>query len=226
MKQARQPSPPTNRMRRTMGHLILLLLLASSIPLILRWWTDARYKNRIYTVESVPSLPAAIVFGAGVWPSGKLSAVLEDRVVTAVELYHQGKVQKLLFTGDNSTMQYNEPGHMRSYALQLGVPDEDIVLDYAGRRTYDSCYRAREIFGLHEAILVTQSFHLDRALFIADRLGLDVVGVEADRRQYTYIQRYWWREFFATSLAYWEVLVARPKPILGDKLPIFPQQLS
>ena len=140
--------------------------------------------------------------------------------------HRQGKVQKLLFTGDNSTLQYNEPGHMRAYALELGVPDDDIILDYAGRRTYDSCYRAREIFGLHQAILVTQSFHLDRALFTADHLGLDVVGVEADRREYTMIQRYWWREFFATSLAYWEVLVSRPEPILGDKLPIFPPERS
>jgi len=209
-----------------MGCWFLFLLACLSVPLVLRWWTDARYKRRIYTVESVPSRPVAIVFGAGVWPGGRLSAVLEDRVSTAVDLYRQDKVQKLLFTGDNSTLQYNEPGHMRAYALQLGVPDQDIVLDYAGRRTYDSCYRAREIFGLHQAILVTQSFHLDRALFIADNLGLDVVGVEADRRHYTLIQRYWWREFFATSLAYWQVFVSRPEPILGEKLPIFPQEQS
>jgi SanA protein len=222
VQQTRRPGTRTGYRGRVVVYLVLFLLLCLSVPLVLRGWTDLRYKKRIYTVESAPSRPAAIVFGAGVWPGGRLSAVLEDRVQTAVDLYRLGKVQKLLLTGDNSTLQYNEPGHMRAYALQLGVPDEDIVLDYAGRRTYDSCYRAKEIFGLREAILVTQSFHLDRALFTADHLGLDVVGVEADRRQYTLIQRYWWREFFATSLAYWEVLVARPEPILGDKLPIFP----
>ena len=226
MKRARQPSTHRGYRRRAAGYLLLLLLLCLSIPLVLRWWTDLRYRTSIYAVDSVPPRSVAIVFGAGVWPGGRLSAVLEDRVQTGVDLYRQGKVQKLLFTGDNSTLYYNEPGHMRAYALQLGVPDADIVLDYAGRRTYDSCYRAREIFGLQEAILVTQSFHLDRALFIADHLGLDVVGVEADRRHYTLIQRYWWREFFATSLAYWEVLVARPEPILGEKLPIFPQKQS
>ncbi len=104
------------------------------------------------------------------------------------------------------------------------MPAEDIVLDYAGRRTYDSCYRALHIFGVKEAILVTQAYHLDRALFIAEHLGLDAVGVGADRRSYLYLRNYWWRELAATALAGWEVLIARPKPVLGEKLPIFPEQ--
>lgn len=209
--------------------LVLRLLIGLALGLIagivaLRWWTDHRYKGRIYTPETVPPRPVAIVFGAGVWPDGRLSDVLADRVQTAVELYRLGKVKKLLMSGDNRFIYYNEPKHMGEYAIAQGVPAEDIVLDYAGRRTYDSCYRARHIFGVKEAILVTQAYHLDRALFTADHLGLDAVGVGADRRSYIYLRNYWWREMAATALAWWEVLIARPKPVLGEKLPIFPDE--
>ncbi len=110
---------------------------------------------------------------------------LYDRVATAVDLYQRGLVNKLLLTGDNRFVNYNEPEAMRRTAVKLGVPDEDLVLDYAGRRTYDSCYRAREIFGVNRAILVTQAFHLDRALYLCDAFGIDSVGVVADRRNYT-----------------------------------------
>lgn len=193
----------------------------ATVPVLLRWWTDHRYKNYIYTVEDAPDRDVAIVFGAGVRSDGTLSSVLADRVQTAVDLYAADKVQKLLMTGDNQRADYNEPARMRDYALAQGVPPADIVLDYAGRRTYDSCYRARHIFGVTEAILITQSYHLDRALFTARNLGLDAVGVAADRRDYVYIEGYWWRELLATTLAWWEVKITRPTPILGKKQPIF-----
>jgi SanA protein len=201
-----------------------LATIITAAVVALRWWTDYRYKGRIFTLDSVPSRAVAIVFGAGVWPDGRLSDILADRVETAVALYHAGKVKKLLMTGDNRFAYYNEPKHMREYAMARGVPAEDIVLDYAGRRTYDSCYRAWHIFGVREAILITQAYHLDRALFTADHLGIDAVGVGADHRSYVYLQRYWWRELLATSVAWWEVLITRPKPILGPKLPIFPDE--
>jgi SanA protein len=150
----------------------LLMLVCASALVLLRWWTDVHYKTRIYTLDKVPTRGVAIVFGAGVWPDGRLSDILVDRVETAVELYRRGKVQKLLMTGDNRFINYNEPGRMRAYALARGVPDHDIVLDYAGRRTYDSCYRANYIFGVRDAILVTQAYHLDRALLPPTTWGL------------------------------------------------------
>ena len=213
--------------RRTLlvVQLILLVLFVAAIglPLALRWWTDYRYGSRVYTAERVPSRRAAIVFGAGYWADGVLSPVLADRVDTAVALYRSGKVEKLLMSGDNRTLDYNEPAQMREYAMSKGVPDRDIVLDYAGRRTYDSCYRAKHIFCLSEATLVTQSYHLDRALFTANGLGIDVVGVQADQREYQHIRFYWWRELLATSLAWWQVYVSRPTPVMGEALPIFPE---
>jgi len=211
-----------HRLVRLVGAVGLCIALTFGLPALLRWWTDARYKSSIFDVDDVPNRRVAIVFGAGVWPSGQLSAVLEDRMETAINLYNQGKVEKLLLTGDNSTIHYNEPGHMRQYALENGVPYTDIILDYAGRRTYDSCYRAKHIFCVDEAIVVTQAYHIDRALFTANSLGIDAVGVAADQRDYHYIQQYWWREVLATSLAWWQVTVSRPEPIMGDKLPIFP----
>lgn len=206
------------------GTLLSLGALAALGILALRWWTDRAAKPLIYNVETVPPRRVAIVFGAGVWPDGRLSAVLEDRVYTAVQLYRAGKVEKLLMTGDNRFIEYNEPGHMRAYALSMGVPDEDIVLDYAGRRTYDSCYRARHIFGVADAILVTQAYHLDRALFTARALGIDAVGVAADRQTYVYLRRYWWREILATPVAWWEVKVSKPLPVMGEPLYIFPKE--
>ena len=127
-------------------------------------------------------------------------------------------------TGDNTYVEYNEPEAMRQYALSLGVPDTAIVLDYAGRRTYDSCYRAKEIFRVKQAILVTQKFHLARALFLCNALGLDGVGVEASNR--TYLKRsllYWnLRELPATVSAVVDIFT-RPQPILGTPEPIFPE---
>jgi len=207
-------------LRYVLGPIVLGAVTIAGLAIALRWWTDHRYRQSIYTVETVPSRRVAIVFGAGVWPDGRLSDVLADRVATAVELYRRGKVEKLLMTGDNRHVNYNEPQHMYEYAVSLGVPPQDIVRDYAGRRTYDSCYRARHIFGVQDAILITQQYHMDRALFIAQSLGLDAVGVLADRRPYLRIRDYWYRELLATVLAWWEVKVTHPVPVLGQPEPI------
>jgi SanA protein len=154
--------------------------------------------------------------------------VLRDRVKTASDLYFSGKVSKLLMSGDNRFANYNEPAAMYAYALTLGVPEEDIVLDYAGRRTYDTCYRARDIFGLNEVILVTQDFHLPRALYTCNSLGITALGVPADQRQYHQRALTYWhlREAFATVVAFWEVHISRPLPVLGMKEHIFHDSMT
>jgi SanA protein len=200
--------------------LVLIFLLVVLPRLVTAWST----RNRVYTIESAPVRRAAIVFGAGLWRDGSPTPVLRDRVATAAQLYFAGKVEKLLMSGDNSYVEYNEPGAMRGYALDLGVPEEAIVLDYAGRRTYDTCYRAKAIFGLQQAILVTQNFHLPRALYLCNALGLPSVGVPADRQVYRRRALFYWnlRELPATLAALWDVNVTRPQPILGKPEPIFP----
>lgn len=201
------------------------LVLASAIVVIVaRLLTGLVAINKTYSESAVPARRVAIVFGAGLWNDGSPTPVLMDRVETGAKLYFAGKVEKLLMSGDNSQVEYNEPAAMREYAISLGVPDADIVLDYAGRRTYDSCYRAKEIFRVKEAILVTQKFHLARALFLCNALGLDGVGVEANNHTFRKGSVFFWslRELPATLTAFADI-ITRPLPILGNPEPIFPE---
>jgi SanA protein len=207
---------------RKMLMVLLVLIIATLAALwILRATVHVKAAPRIYTrVADAPSAPVALVLGAGLGRDGSPTPALYDRVVTAVDLYKAGKVKKLLMSGDNRFVNYNEPAAMKKLAVQLGVPAEDIVLDYAGRRTYDSCYRAKEIFEVKQVIIVTQRFHLDRSLFLCDAMGVPSVGVVADRRVYQTLP--WWelREVLATGAAWWDVNIGHPVPVLGEKLPI------
>ncbi len=212
---------------RWLGALVLGGCLVGALGLGWTLWTlKGRYRDRIYRHDdgrSIPSKPVAVVFGAGYWPNGVLSTILLERLDASVELYREGRVQKLLFSGDNSRMDYNEPAKMLEYALSQGVPREDIVLDYAGRRTYDTCYRARAIFGVSDVVLVTQRYHLPRALTTCKGLGLSAVGYAANRYEHrgTYLILYRLREVPALWKAWWDLYLARPTPILGEPLPIF-----
>jgi SanA protein len=179
--------------------------------------------NKIHLAEDSPSERVAIIFGAGLRRDGRPTAVLRDRVETGAQLYFDGKVEKLLMSGDNQVVEYNEPEAMLQYAISLGVPKQDIVLDYAGRRTYDTCYRAKSIFGLESALLVTQKFHLPRALFLCNVLGVKATGVEANNNYYLKRTRFFWnvREQFATFTAFMDVYIDKPTPVLGQPEPIF-----
>jgi SanA protein len=205
--------------------IVLPVALVATIALSPRLYSAWIARERTYAFEDVPERPVAIIFGAQVHPGGRLSAMLADRVEVGVRLYQAGKVQALLFTGDNSEMTYNEPEAMRRYALNMGVPDDAIVLDYAGFRTYDSCYRARDIFKVEQAILVTQGFHLDRALMTCNSLGIDAVGVAADfvrpeGYRVPQLVRSQIREIPATALAALDLLRGEKPTFLGDPLPI------
>jgi SanA protein len=179
-------------------------------------------RDQITDADAAPIRRAAVVFGAGLQRDGTPTTVLRDRVATAAELYRAGKIEKILMSGDNRYINYNEPGAMKTYALGLGVPEEDIVLDYAGRRTYDTCFRANVIFQLESAILVTQKFHLHRALYTCNILGMETVGVSADLRPYRDSDFWNIREVIASLVAFIQVHITQPEPVLGDPEPIFP----
>jgi vancomycin permeability regulator SanA len=204
--------------------LIALFVLGLLVLFIPRLVTGLYARSRTYSAADVPPQRVAIVFGAGLGRDGSPTPVLFDRVATAAQLFFSGRVEKILMSGDNRFVEYNEPWAMRTAALELGVPEEAIVLDYAGRRTYDTCYRAKAIFGLDGAILVTQAFHLPRAIYLCNQLGLPSVGVEADQRIYRRSSMLIWttRETFATLSALWDVHIAHPLPVLGEYEPIFP----
>jgi SanA protein len=200
--------------------LAALGLLAFIVPRII---TIAASWSRTYTVDTAPREGVAIVFGAGLSRSGRPTPILRDRVETAAQLYFAGKVEKLLMSGADRADLHSEPEAMRDYAMTLGVPSSAIVLDYGGRRTYDTCYRAKAIFGLHSATLVTQAFHLPRALFLCNALGVKAAGVEAANRRYWPLMLFIWnvREQFAAAGALVDVYLSRPSPELGLPQPIF-----
>jgi vancomycin permeability regulator SanA len=204
--------------------LLILAIIGLLVLLISRLITGLYARGQVYTAAEVPARRVAVVFGAGLWRNGTPTPVLIDRVTEAANLYFAGKVEKLLMSGDNRFVDYNEPEAMRQLALSLGVPDDAIVLDYAGRRTYDTCYRAKAIFGVTEAILVTQAFHMPRAIYLCNHLGVDSVGVESDLRTYRKSSMLTWnlRELLATTAALWDVNIGHPVPVLGKQEPIFP----
>lgn len=212
--------PPRSRRRVGLALGAALLLGFLSLGGVSQW-VRFSVRRQVYGASDVPARPVAIVFGAGIHPGGDLSAVLEDRMRTAVELYRAGKVRKLLLSGDNRWRYHNEPLAMRRFALEHGVPAADIVLDFAGFRSYDTCYRARAVFAVRGAILVTQSYHLPRVLYTARHLGIDAVGVAADRRRYERALYYGLREQLSRVVAFFELHVTRPGPrFLGPQLPI------
>ena len=202
--------------------LLVLLLLGVSFPFLWRAWIEGRYSPSIYAADQVRNERVAIVFGARVYSNGRLSGMLRDRVDAAVELYKMGKVSKLLVSGDNQFEDYDEPSAMMNYAIAQGVPAADIQPDFGGRRTYDTCYRAKAIFQVHSAILVTQQFHLPRALFLCEQLGINAVGVAADRRIYDprSVAFSETRELPATVAALLDVIRKAPPPVMGEPIPI------
>lgn len=208
-------------LRRSLFGSLAFVLLTLLGTLLYKFWIDDQIDNLIFSLTdtSLPSRHVALVFGAGLNAEGGPSAVLYDRVATATDLYKADKVDKLLMTGDNSTVNHNEVEAMRQTALELGVPTEDIVLDYAGFSTWDSCYRAHEVFSLSEATLVTQRFHLPRAIYTCNQLGVNAVGVEADRQPYptSYNEV---RELPALASTAWNLLTNRQPRFLGEKVDV------
>ncbi|NJK80353.1 MAG: DUF218 domain-containing protein [Blastochloris sp.] len=207
------------RWRRWLFWLLIggVLLAGMLIGYVSQHSASRRYNH----VAAVPTQHVAVVFGAGVRRDGRPSRILADRVQAAVELYRAGKVEKLLFTGDNSSADYNEVAAMQEYAIEQGIPADAITLDYAGFSTYESCYRARAIFGIkQQAILVTQHYHLPRAVYTCRALGIDAVGLgSADwgRIPPGGMVRYTLREYIATLNALLQVHITRPLPtFLGN----------
>ncbi len=194
--------------------LIFFCLLA--LPLVMIGYVRATTQTQRFTqVQMVPRERVALVFGAGVRPDGRLTRMLAERVTAAVELYKAGRVEKLLMTGDNSRADYDEVTAMKGYAVTLGVPAQDITLDFAGFSTYESCYRARAIFGVQRAILVTQQFHLPRAVYTCDKLGVEAVGFGVrDWGAYreSLVITYTIRDSLATLKALWQVHITQPLP--------------
>jgi SanA protein len=173
----------------------------------------------IFTLAaSTPTTTAAVVLGASVYKNGTLSPVLKQRADRALELYQLGKVHKVLVTGDNSEVSHNEVNPVGKYLEGRGVPKQDIFLDHAGFDTYSSMYRAKAVFAIRSMTIVSQPFHLARAVFIARMLGVDAYGSEAgEGEQFVYNT---WREVPATIKALIDLMISRSPQYLGPQFPI------
>jgi SanA protein len=169
----------------------------------------------------VPHAQAALVLGAQVMPNGAPSSMLSDRITAAAELYKAGRVDKLLLSGDHSRVKYDEVGTMRRILLKQGIPAEDIFTDHAGFDTWDSAQRAVRVFDVHSAVVVTQSFHMARALYDARRAGLQATGFNADRRPYGRVmRRLQVREAAARVKTLGDVVTGADPHFLGPQIPI------
>lgn len=179
---------------------------------------DKIYKKN--TIESPLSEPIAIVFGAAVYSSGP-SPIYADRLTVAANLYKSGMVRKILVSGDNATENYNEPQAGKDFLVQKGVKENDIITDHAGFRSYDTCMRAKKIFSIDRAIVVTQEFHLPRVVFLCESSGISTIGVSADMRKYANMKKNYTREFFAQQKAFYDVFFTAYRPkFLGEQEPI------
>lgn len=179
-------------------------------------------KSAIVSVEQVSDEVAdcILILGAGVKSDGTPSDMLEDRLKTGIELYKSGAASKILVSGDNSREDYNEPDVMKFYLVENGVSEEDIFADYAGFSTYESLYRARDIFCAEKIIIVTQKYHLYRALYVAEKLGLSAVGVSADLRTYRGQSYRDLREIAARNKDFLYTIFMPEPTYLGDSIPI------
>ncbi len=202
-------------LKRSLRWLAFLAGCLLTLAMVASVYVKAKYAERIFSASQVSPAPVALVFGAGL-AHGVPSPLLAERLDTAVELYRMGKVEKILLSGDDSLRSHDETKAMLRYAQKQGLPKNAITRDFAGLSTYDSCFRARAVFGVRRAILVTQGFHLPRALFIANSLGIDADGVAADGTL-SGPWLYEGRELLSRALAFTMVMTrARPKS-LADK---------
>lgn len=212
----RKSHPSSRRLARLRTIMLWLLVVALAIPVISTGYINLVTKSDRYSQsDRVPFEDIAIVFGAGLSANGTPSPMLADRVKSAVELYHSDRIHKLLMTGDNSTIFHNEVIAMKRYAHDLGVPTKDITLDYAGFSTYESCYRAHKVFDVHRAVVITQNYHLPRAVYTCRQLGVKTVGLGTPDREIYGLRGmipYLLREVLANVKTLWEIHITRPHP--------------
>lgn len=198
--------------------IIIIVLIASLIPLSINFYVVGSTKKQINN-EIKEEVDCILVLGAGIWGE-KPSPMLQDRLDTAIKLYKDGVSNKIIMTGDHGTKEYDEVNIMKDYAINQGVPSEDIFMDHAGFSTYESIYRARDIFKVKKMVIVTQEYHLYRALYIANSLGVKSYGVNSDPRKYAGQMYREVREILARNKDFIYGIV-KPKPTyLGKEIPV------
>lgn len=210
------------RIKRFFIILISPAVLLAAAVFVPNYIVIKKTESNIVALEEAAELSdvdCAVILGAGV-REGKPTPMLRDRLLVGIDLYKSGAVKKLIMSGDHGSTDYDEVNIMKSFAVDRGVPDEDIFMDHAGFSTYETIYRAREIFEADNIIIVSQKYHLYRALYIAEKLGIKSVGVSADLDTYRGQTKRDLREILARDKDFFKCLF-KPKPTyLGDKIPV------
>ena len=202
--------------------ILCLAVIGAASLFIINGYVKSAVKDRLLTAEEAVKtgdVDCIIVLGCQVKSDGSLSHMLRDRLVTALELYNAGAAPKLLMSGDHGQTEYNEVGAMKKYATENGVPPADVFMDHAGFSTYETVYRAKEVFKAKKVIIVTQEYHLYRALYIAKKLGVDAYGVSSDLNVYAGQSVRDVREILARNKDFFKCILKPEPKYLGDAIP-------
>ena len=209
-------------MKKVIKFVLIGLIIVILIVLGINLYVKQSTKNQIITSEDYSNLEdidCIIILGAGIW-GDKPSHMLEDRLLQGIELYKNGVASKIIMSGDHGREEYDEVNVMKDFAIEEGVPSDDIFMDHAGFSSYESIYRAKEIFEVNKIVIVTQKYHLYRALYIANSLGLEAYGIGADPRQYAGATYRELREILARNKDFVKCIF-KPKPTyLGETIPV------
>ena len=202
---------------------LCLAVVGTATLFIINGYVKASAKGRILTTQKAAELEdvdCIIILGCQVKDDGSLSHMLRDRLMRGLEVYETGAAPKLLMSGDHGREEYDEVGAMKNYAIENGVPSENVFMDHAGFSTYETMYRAKEIFKAEKVIIVTQEYHLYRALYIAEQLGMEAYGVSADLNRYAGQSMRDFREVLARCKD-WAMCIFKPEPTyLGEAIPV------
>lgn len=208
---------------------VLWIFISFFLIILINLYVLSFSKGKIFSwEEDITGYEVGIVFWAKVYEWWKPSDILADRLKVAKKAYDNGNIKKIIVSWDNSKSHYDEPTSMRNYLINLWVEKDDIYLDYAGFDTYDTLYRAKEIFWVEKALLFTQEFHLKRALYITERLGIESIWIHTDLQKYIYANYYNRREFLARVKAFFSTDILKIKPkFLWEKIDLtIPQEVQ
>ena len=209
-------------MKKIIKYTLILIIIAITIILSINFYIVLSTKKQIVLLDDIKNkndYDCIIVLGAGIW-GDKPSPMLQDRLDEAIKLYNEGLAPKIIVTGDHGQKGYDEVNIMKEYAINKGIPSEDIFMDHAGFSTYESIYRSKEIFKVKKAIIVTQEYHLYRALHIANVLKIDAVGVGADPRKYSGQLYRDLREILARNKDFFQAIFKVKPTYLGESIPV------
>ena len=209
-------------MKKMIKYVVLVVLIFILIVFSINLYVKISTKKQIITdndYSKLQDIDCILVLGAGIW-GDKPSPMLEDRLLQAIDLYKKGVASKIIMSGDHGKKEYDEVNVMKKFAIEKGIPSEDIFMDHAGFSSYESIYRAKDIFETKRVVVVTQEYHLYRALYIANSLGLEAYGVGADPRQYVGALYRELREILARNKDFVKCLYKPEPTYLGETIPV------